>query len=76
MSLFKNCLVMFDVYLKGEIIKKQILMSINVTVKGNPVNIKHGKMLSVSSDYAAKEMQKRRQIRLEQVSKKQQFYFY
>lgn len=44
-------------------------MSINVTVKGNPVSIRHGKMVTTTGDSAKNEFDKRRRIRLEQVGK-------
>lgn len=43
-------------------------MSINVNVTGNPVKIHRGKMVTADPDYIAKEFQKRRRMRLEQVS--------
>lgn len=43
-------------------------MSINVTVTGNPVSIKKGKMVTYSSDNAKKEFDKRRLMRLEQAN--------
>lgn len=43
-------------------------MSINVTVSGNPVSIKRGKMItSTDPEAAKKEFEKRRLLRLEQV---------
>lgn len=48
-------------------------MSINVTVKGNPVSIRRGKMVTVDPDHARKEFQKRRCMRLEQVCNKYWF---
>lgn len=43
-------------------------MSINVTVSGNPVSIKRGKMVTTTDPQAAKkEFDKRRLLRLEQV---------
>lgn len=43
-------------------------MSINVTVTGNPVSIKRGKMVTTNCDNPNKEFEKRRLMRLEQVS--------
>lgn len=42
-------------------------MSINVTVSGNPVSIKRGKMVTIDSNSSKEEFDKRRLIRLEQV---------
>ncbi|XP_018563252.1 uncharacterized protein LOC108904987 [Anoplophora glabripennis] len=42
-------------------------MSINVTVTGNPISIKRGKMVTSDSYQAKKEFEKRRLMRLEQV---------
>lgn len=42
-------------------------MSINVTVKGNPVSIRRGKMVTADSDCTRNEFHKRRCMRLEQV---------
>ncbi|KAJ8965182.1 hypothetical protein NQ314_004325 [Rhamnusium bicolor] len=42
-------------------------MSINVTVSGNPVSIKRGKMVTADPYHAKKEFEKRRLLRLEQV---------
>nr|CAH7716956.1 unnamed protein product [Callosobruchus chinensis] len=42
-------------------------MSINVTVTGNPVNIKRGKMVTADPNYNQKEFERRRIMRLEQV---------
>lgn len=42
-------------------------MSINVTVTGNPVSIKRGKMITADPHTAKKEFDKRRLLRLEQV---------
>lgn len=45
-------------------------MSINVTVTGNPVSIKRGKMVTTCkcADVSKEEFDKRRLMRLEQVS--------
>ncbi|KAF5277741.1 hypothetical protein FQR65_LT03721 [Abscondita terminalis] len=42
-------------------------MSINVNVSGNPICIKRGTMVTADPDFATREFQKRRRIRLEQV---------
>ncbi|XP_023029001.2 uncharacterized protein [Leptinotarsa decemlineata] len=42
-------------------------MSINVHVSGNPISIKRGKMITLDPNYAKKEFEKRRLIRLQQV---------
>ncbi|CAH1999247.1 unnamed protein product [Acanthoscelides obtectus] len=42
-------------------------MSINVTVTGNPVSIKRGKMVTADPNYNQKEFERRRIMRLEQV---------
>lgn len=42
-------------------------MSINVTVSGNPVSIKRGKMVTIDSSSSKDEYEKRRLMRLEQV---------
>lgn len=42
-------------------------MSINVTVSGNPISIKKGKMVTIDSSSSKDEFEKRRLMRLEQV---------
>lgn len=42
-------------------------MSINVTVSGNPISIKRGKMVTIDSNSSKEEFDKRRIMRLEQV---------
>lgn len=42
-------------------------MSINVTVTGNPVSIRRGKMITTDTSYSKNEFEKRRIMRLEQV---------
>lgn len=42
-------------------------MSINVTVSGNPISIKRGKLITTDTDFPKDDFDKRRRLRLEQV---------